>query len=135
MHLEVKPKLKGRQHLGEKHISLRGKRGHYGLNLYWPYYKVCYSHLFIEKRALEKCKEFLGQIKITCYGQIPESHKNKSQEDASFAKMNSILYSFLPEINNQTNNTNSQKRICKVKYWPYPEIQKIYYKTIRNPIN
>lgn len=38
------------------------------------------AHLFVEKRTIKKCKEFLGQIKITCYEQIlhkylQEKHK------------------------------------------------------------
>lgn len=28
------------------------------------------AHLFVEKRTIKKCVEFLSQIKATCYGQI-----------------------------------------------------------------
>lgn len=32
------------------------------------------AHLFVEKRTIEKCVEFLRQIKVTCYNQILEKH-------------------------------------------------------------
>lgn len=42
----------------------------YDLNCIDHITKYVSSHLFVEKRTLEKCKDFLRQVKITCYGQI-----------------------------------------------------------------
>ena len=44
--------------------------------------KYVLAHLFVEKRTIKKCVEFLRQIKITCYEQIlavykKEKHKPK----------------------------------------------------------
>ena len=32
--------------------------------------KYVLAHLFVEKRTIKKCVEFLSQIKTTCYNQI-----------------------------------------------------------------
>ena len=42
----------------------------YDLNCRDSVTKYVTAHLFVERRLLCKCKEFLMQIKITCYGQI-----------------------------------------------------------------
>ena len=42
--------------------------------------KYVTAHLFVEKRTLEKCKEFLGQMKITGYDQILEVYKKEKHE-------------------------------------------------------
>ena len=76
MNLEVKPKLKGRQHFDEKYIKVSGK-DHYDLNCIDNKTKDITAHLFVEKRTLIKCVEFLKQIKITCYEQILERYKHK----------------------------------------------------------
>ena len=59
-------------------------KDHYDLNCIDHITKYVSAHLFVEKRTLEKCKEFLGQIKITCYDQIldiynKERHKPKKK--------------------------------------------------------
>lgn len=41
--------------------------------------KYISAHLFVEKRTLPKCVEFLKQIKITCYGQILEKYKQNKK--------------------------------------------------------
>ena len=35
------------------------------------------AHLFVEKRTIKKCVEFLRQIKITCYEQILERYRQE----------------------------------------------------------
>lgn len=77
MHLEVKPKLKGRQHLDEKHIPIKGKDDCYDLNCIDNVTKYIGAHLFVEKRTLERCVTFLNQIKITCYEQILERYNQE----------------------------------------------------------
>lgn len=73
----MQPKLKGRQHLDEKYVKVKGKK-YYDLNCIDHKTKYVTAHLFVEKRTLENCKAFLGQIKITCYDQILEQyHKEK----------------------------------------------------------
>lgn len=76
--MEVKPKLKGRQHFDEKYIKVNGK-DHYDLNCIDHKTKYITAHLFVEKRTLQKCVEFLGQIKIVCYEQIIERYKLKKK--------------------------------------------------------
>ena len=39
--------------------------------------KYITAHLFVEKRTLSKCIEFLNQIKITCYDQILKSYEQE----------------------------------------------------------
>lgn len=39
--------------------------------------KYVLAHLFVEKRTIPKCIEFLGQIKITCYDQILKTCKQE----------------------------------------------------------
>lgn len=42
--------------------------------------KYITAHLFVEKRTLKKCVEFLGQIKSTCYQQILEKYKQEKHK-------------------------------------------------------
>ena len=74
--MEVKPKLKGRQHYDEKYIKVNGK-DHYDLNCIDHKTKYITAHLFVEKRTLPKCIEFLKQIKITCYDQLLRRYEQK----------------------------------------------------------
>ena len=79
----MKPKLKGRQHLDEKYIPIKGKEDYYDLNCIDHITKYITAHLFVEKRTLLKCVEFLNQIKITCYDEILKSYeqeKNKPKD-------------------------------------------------------
>ena len=46
----------------------------YDLNCIDNVTKYVTAHLFVEKRTLAKCKEFLKQIKRTCYDQILERY-------------------------------------------------------------
>ena len=78
MNLEVKPKLKGRQHFDEKYIKVGGK-DHYDLNCIDNETKYITAHLFVDKRTLSKCVEFLNQIKIQCYDQIIEKYKQNKK--------------------------------------------------------
>jgi len=78
MNLEVKPKLKGRQHFDEKYIKVKGKDC-YDLNCIDHKTKYITAHLFVEKRTLIKCVEFLRQIKINCYEQILNQYHQKKR--------------------------------------------------------
>ena len=52
-------------------------KAHYDLNCIDHKTKYVTAHLFVEKRTLPKCVEFLKQIKITCYDQLLERYKHK----------------------------------------------------------
>ena len=69
--MSVNPKLKGRQHFDEKYVKVKGE-DNYDLNCIDHITKYISAHLFVEKRTIQKCKAFLGQIKITGYKQILE---------------------------------------------------------------
>jgi len=45
------------------------------------------AHLFVEKRTLKKCVEFLRQIKITCYNQIVERYKQERNQPKNKRKL------------------------------------------------
>lgn len=59
----------------------------YDLNCTDHITKYVSSHLFVEKRILCKCKEFLNQIKITCYGQILEVYKKEKDNPKKKRKL------------------------------------------------
>jgi len=75
----VKPKLKGRQHLDEKVVFVKGKKM-YDLNCIDHKTKYVTAHFFVEKRTLRNCVTFLKQIKITCYEQILEKYKEEKHK-------------------------------------------------------
>lgn len=82
----MKPKLKGRQHLDEKYVKVKGV-DHYDLNCIDAKTKYVTAHSFVEERTVEKCKEFLRQIKITCYGQILETYKKERHKNFKERKL------------------------------------------------
>ena len=45
------------------------------------------AHLFVEKRTIKKCIEFLNQIKITCYKQIFERYKQERNKPKNKRKL------------------------------------------------
>ena len=51
----------------------------YDLNCIDHKTKYITAHLFVEKRTLSKCVEFLNQIKITCYYQIMKRYDEKEK--------------------------------------------------------
>ena len=53
--------------------------------------KYVTAHLFVEKRTLAKCKEFLKQIKITCYDQILERYQ---KEKIKLVKKRKLAFGF-----------------------------------------
>ena len=55
---------------------MKGK-DHYDLNCIDHITKYVTAHLFVEKRTLQKCKEFLSQIKFTCYDQMLEIYNKE----------------------------------------------------------
>ena len=57
---------------------MKGK-DHYDLNCIDHKTKYITAHLFVEKRTLLKCVEFLQQIKITCYDQILERYAQQEK--------------------------------------------------------
>lgn len=74
----MEPKLKGRQHFDEKYIKVN-KKDHYDLNCIDHVTKYITAHLFVEKRTLAKCVDFLMQIKRTCYEQILTKYKQNKK--------------------------------------------------------
>lgn len=67
-------------------MKVKGK-DHYDLNCIDHKTKYVTAHLLVEKRTLEKCKEFLMQIKITCYDQIIEKYKNEKSKSVNERKL------------------------------------------------
>ena len=59
----------------------------YDLNCIDHITKYVTAHLFVEKRTLAKCKEFLKQIKVTCYDQILERHQKEKFKPAKKRKL------------------------------------------------
>lgn len=59
----------------------------YDLNCKDHITKYVSAHLFVEKRTLDKCKEFLKQIKITCYEQILEKYKKEKHKSKKKRKL------------------------------------------------
>ena len=49
--------------------------------------KYVLAHLFVEKRTIGKCIEFLKQIKITCYKQILERYNQERQNPKKKRKL------------------------------------------------
>lgn len=84
--MSVKPKLKGRQHFDEKIVFVNGKEM-YDLNCRDHITKYVSAHLFVEKRILCKCKEFLNQIKVTCYEQILEVYRKEKHKPKKKRKL------------------------------------------------
>ena len=60
---------------------------HYDLNCIDHITKYITAHLFVEKRTLGKCVEFLRQIKITCYEQILEIYKKEKHKKVKKRKL------------------------------------------------
>lgn len=59
----------------------------YDLNCIDHITKYVTAHLFVEKRTLRKCVEFLSQIKITCYEQILEIYKKEKYKKVKDRKL------------------------------------------------
>ena len=59
----------------------------YDLNCIDHITKYITAHLFVAKRTLKKCKEFLGQIKLTCYDQILEIYKKEKHKKVKKRKL------------------------------------------------
>ena len=59
----------------------------YDLNCIDHVTKYVTAHLFVEKRTLVKCKEFLKQIKVTCYDQILERYQKEKVKPAKKRKL------------------------------------------------
>jgi transposase-like protein len=72
--------------LDEKYVKVKGK-DHYDLNCIDSVTKYVTAHLFVEKRTVAKCKEFLSQIKITCYDQILERYKQEKHKPRKKRKL------------------------------------------------
>lgn len=86
LHLEVRPKLKGRQHIDEKYVKVKGK-DHYDMNSIDHITKYITAHLFVKKRTLDKCVKFLRQVKTTCYDQILERYRKEKHKPKKKRKL------------------------------------------------
>ena len=49
--------------------------------------KYVLAHLFVEKRSIAKCVEFLRQIKLTCYEQILKRYKQEKNKPKKKRKL------------------------------------------------
>jgi|SRR3989344_1929853 len=72
--------------MDEKIIHV-GKQLWYDLNAVDSKTKYAVAHLFVEKRTLEQCKEFLKQIKVTCYAQILERYPQEKAKPKEKRKL------------------------------------------------
>ena len=84
--MAVKPKLKGRQHMDEKVVFVKGKKM-YDLNCKDHKTKYITAHLFVKERTKEKCTDFLRQIKTTCYDQILQKYAEEKHNTGKERKL------------------------------------------------
>ncbi|MEK6827830.1 MAG: DDE-type integrase/transposase/recombinase [Nanoarchaeota archaeon] len=73
-------------HYDEKYVKVK-KKDCYDLNAIDSKTKYVLAHLFVEKRTIWKCTEFLRQIKITCYRQILEKYIQEKDKPKSKRKL------------------------------------------------
>ena len=66
---------------------MKKKKDHYDLNCIDHVTKYITAHLFVEKRTLPKCKEFLSEVKETCYDQIIVQYKKEKHKKARDKKL------------------------------------------------
>lgn len=86
----------------------------YDLNCIDHVTKYVSAHLFVEKRTIRKCKEFLGQIKITCYQQILERY---SQEKHKPTKKRRLIIFVCDKFENYRNAFNKLfYRVAKLRF-------------------
>ena len=72
------------------------------------------ARLLVEKRTLQKCKEFLSQIKITCYEQILERYK---QEKHKPKKKRKLIIFVCDKFENYRNAFNKLfYRVAKLRF-------------------
>lgn len=72
--------------MDEKVVFVNGEKA-YDLNCKDHITKYITAHLFVAKRTLDKCVEFLNQIKITCYKQIIERYKHEKHKPKKRRKL------------------------------------------------
>lgn len=65
--------------------------------------KYVLAHLFVEKRSIAKCIEFLKQIKLTCYKQILQRYK---QEQTKPKKKRKLIVFVCDKFENYKNAFN-----------------------------
>ena len=73
-------------HLDEKFVKVK-KEDCYDLNAIDSKTKYVLAHLFVEKRTIWKCIEFLRQIKITCYKQMLEKYNQEKNKPKNKRKL------------------------------------------------
>ena len=86
IHLEFKPKIKGRIHTDEKIIHVN-KKLMYDMNSIDSKSKYVLAHFFVEKRTREQCRALFKQIKNTCYEQILETYKKEKHKPKKKRKL------------------------------------------------
>lgn len=72
------------------------------------------AHLFVEKRTLGKCIEFLKQIKITCYKQILERYKKERNKPKKKRKL--IIFVCDKFENYKTSFNKLFYRVAKLRF-------------------
>jgi len=76
--------------------------------------KYVLAHLFVEKRTLGKCIEFLRQIKITCYKQILEKYNQEKDKPKSKRKL--IIFVCDKFENYRTSFNKLFYRVAKLRF-------------------
>ena len=100
-------------HLDEKFVKVK-KKDCYDLNAIDSKTKYVLAHLFVEKRTLHKCVQFLRQIKIACYKQISERYK---QERNKPAKKRKLIIFVSDKFENYRNSFNKLfYRVAKLRF-------------------
>ena len=72
------------------------------------------AHLFVEKRTIKKCIEFLNQIKITCYKQIFERYKQERNKPKNKRKL--IIFVCDKFENYRTSFNKLFYRVAKLRF-------------------
>ena len=86
----------------------------YDLNCIDHITKYISAHLFVEKRTIKKCKEFLGQIKTTCYDQILERYNQERHKPRKKRKL--IIFVCDKFENYRTSFNKLFYRVAKLRF-------------------
>jgi len=100
-------------HLDEKVVKVK-KEDCYDLNAIDSKTKYVLAHLFVEKRTLWKCIEFLKQIKITCYKQILKKYNQERNKPKNKRKL--IIFACDKFENYRTSFNKLFYRVAKLRF-------------------
>ena len=80
------PKIKGRIHIDEKYVKVKG-HWEYRLTAIDNKNKFVFAELFVAERTLRACIAFLQQIKHWCYAQMLEVYKKEQKKPSTKRKL------------------------------------------------